>query len=142
MLVVFLILTYFPLYDRLYFYPHLQRWPNSVSFYDWVLSYYISHLLYPFLCWWTCCFHILVWRGDSTYGFSIFWLLEIVVQWTQVHVSFWIMVFSGYMPNTRMAESIAVLFFIFFYIFHLFSMFSFHIKFQILFKIFHTSYFI
>ena len=56
-------------------------------FYGWVIFHcvYILHLLYPFICWWT--FRLLPCLGIG------------------VCVSFWIRVFSGYMPKSGIAGS-------------------------------------
>ena len=52
-----------------------------------------THCLYLFLCWWTCfsCFHVLT-IVNSTVNI-------------EVHVSFWVMIFSGCMPRSGIVES-------------------------------------
>ena len=55
------------------------------------LSLYIPHLLYPFTCQWT--FKLFPCLGNSA------------AMNTGVRVSFWIMVFSGYMPKSRIVGS-------------------------------------
>ena len=63
------------------------------SFYGWVIFHciYIPHLLYPFVCGWHLgCFHVLAIVNSAERNIV-------------VHVSFWIMVFSGYMPSSGIA---------------------------------------
>ena len=68
------------------------------SFYGWVIFHYlyqyILHLLYPFISWWS---------------FRLLLCLAVVnsaaVNIGVLHVSFWIMVFSWYMPRSRMVGS-------------------------------------
>ena len=52
---VFLFLTYFTLYNRLYIHPPHYNWLKFILFYGWVIYHciYALHLLYPFICWWT-----------------------------------------------------------------------------------------
>ena len=53
----------------------------------------VPHLLYPFLCQWHLgCFHVLTIVNSTAMN-----------NW--VHLSFWIMVFSGYVPRSRIAVS-------------------------------------
>ena len=75
-------------------------WSNHVAangifilFYGWVIFHciYVPHLLYPFLCWRT--FRLLPCPGSCA-AMNI-----------GVHVSFRIMVFSGYMPRSGIAGS-------------------------------------
>ena len=56
-------------------------------------SSYRFHLLYPFPCWWT--FSLLPYPGYCKYT-----AVNI-----GVHVSFWIMISSGYMPSSGIGES-------------------------------------
>ena len=57
------------------------------------LCIYVPHLLCPFLCWWTFrLFHVLAIVNSAAMNIG-------------VHVSFWIMVFSGYMPSSGIAGS-------------------------------------
>ena len=75
--------------------PHLYKWPNFVPFYGWVIFHciYVPHLLYPFICdGHLGCFHVLA-------------IVNSVAMNIGVHVSFWIMVFSGYMPSSGTAGS-------------------------------------
>ena len=52
---------------------------------------YVPHLCYPFLCQWTFwLFHVLAIANSAAINIG-------------VHVSFWIMVFSGYMPRSGIA---------------------------------------
>ena len=67
--------------------------PILFLFNGWVIFHciYVSHLLYPFLCWWTLrLLPCLSYSAAMNIG---------------VHVSFWIMVFSGYMPSSGIEGS-------------------------------------
>ena len=72
----------------------LQR-TQFMPFYVWVIFHniYVPHLLYPFLCWRT--FRLLPCPGYCKQWHNEYW----------VHVSFWTMVFSGYMPRSGIAGS-------------------------------------
>ena len=48
---------------------------------------YVPHVLYPFICPWTGCLHVLA-------------IVDSAAMNTGVHVSFQIIAFSGYMPST------------------------------------------
>ena len=64
-------------------------------FYGWVVLHCIHapHLLYPFMCWWILgCFHLLAIVNSAAMNI-------------RVHISFWIIVLSGYMPRSRIAGS-------------------------------------
>ena len=57
------------------------------------LYIYIPHLPYPFLCWWTLgCFHVLAVVNSAALN-------------TGVYMSFWIVVFSGFMRNSGIPGS-------------------------------------
>ena len=59
----------------------------------WLIFYciYVPHLLYPFICRWAFrCFHDLAIVNSAAMNIG-------------VHVSFWIMFFSGYMPSSGMS---------------------------------------
>ena len=88
---VFLFLTYFPLYNRLWVHPPHWNWFKYIPFYSWVIFHcvYVPQLLYPFICWWLA--KLLPWPSASV---SI-----------GVHVSFSIMVSSGYMSSRGIAGS-------------------------------------
>ena len=55
MVFVFLFLTYFTLYNRLYVHPAHENWLECVHFCSWVTFHcvYVPQLPYPFICWWT-----------------------------------------------------------------------------------------
>ena len=63
-------------------------------FYGWIILHYIyvPHFLYPLICWTFGCFHVLAIGNSATMNIG-------------VHVSFWIVVVSGYMPRSRIVES-------------------------------------
>ena len=87
-------LTYFPKYDNLLVHPCCCKW-HFVLFYGWVIFHckYVPTLLYPFLCQWTLgCFHVLSTVNSAAMNIG-------------VHLSFWIMVFSRYMPRSGIAGS-------------------------------------
>ena len=61
----------------------------------WVIFHciYVPHLLYPFICWWTLgYFHVLAIVNSAAMNIG-------------VHVSFWTMVFSRYMPRSGIVRS-------------------------------------
>ena len=88
---IFLFLTSLCMTDSGLVHLYLQM-TQFYSFDGWVIStvymLLIPHLLYLFLCRWTFrfCFHVLATVNSPAMNFWI-------------HVSFWIMIFSGYMPN-------------------------------------------
>ena len=49
------LLTYFILYNRLWFHPPHQNWLKCVPFYSWEIFHcvYVPQLPYPFICQWT-----------------------------------------------------------------------------------------
>ena len=65
-----------------------------ILFYGWVIFIYICapHLLHPFIWWTFSCFHILATANSAAMN-------------PGVHVSFRIMVFSGYMPRSGISGS-------------------------------------
>ena len=67
---------------------HSFLWLSNISLYT-----YIPHLLCLFLCWWT---FRLIPCPDYVNSAAIN---------IGVHVSFWIMVFTGYVPISRIADS-------------------------------------
>ena len=94
MIFVFLCLTYFSKYDNLH--PSLSLANGIISFFL-MAKYYIVNLyhifFYPFICWW-------ILRLFLCLGYC-----KPRVMNTGVPVSFWIKVFSGYMPRSEIAES-------------------------------------
>ena len=76
--------------------------PILFLFYDWVIFHciYVPHLLYPFLCWWT--FRLL----PCPCIYRTLCPVKSVAMNINVHMSFWIMVFSGYMSSSRTAGSL------------------------------------
>ena len=81
-------LSDFTLCDRLQVHPHHYNWLNSLPFYGWVIFQYIyvPHFLWPFLVSGHLgCFHALPVVNSASVK-------------TGIHVSFWIIVFSGYSP--------------------------------------------
>ena len=76
--------------------------PTLFLFYGWVIFHciYVPHLLNPFLCWRT--FRLLPCRSI----YRTLCLVNSVAMNTEVHMSFWIMVFSGYMPSSQIAGSL------------------------------------
>ena len=75
--------------------PRLYKWPNFIPFYGWVIFHciYVPHLLNPFIVdGHLGCFHDLAIVNSAAMNIG-------------VHVSFWIMVFSGYMPSSEIAGS-------------------------------------
>ena len=67
----------------------------SLLFYDWVIFHYVyvPHLLYPFFCRRHLgCVHVLAIVNSAPVNIG-------------VHVCFWIIVFSRYMPRTGIVES-------------------------------------
>ena len=77
--------------------PRLYKWPNFVPFYGWVIFHCIcvQLLLCPFACRWA--FRLLSWPG--------YCIVNSAAMNIGVHVSFWIMVFSAYMPSSGIAGS-------------------------------------
>ena len=75
--------------------PRSDKWPYFILFYSWIIFHcvYVPHFLYPFFCWWT--FRLLPCPG---YFLS---MLQIILEC----ISFWIMVFSGYMSGSGIAWS-------------------------------------
>ena len=55
MIFIFLLLTYFTLYNRLYIHPPHLKWLKCIPFYDWIIFHcvYVPQLLYPVICRWT-----------------------------------------------------------------------------------------
>ena len=84
MIFVFLLQTSFTQYDHLYVYPCRCKWYYFILFNGWVVFHriYIPHLLYPFLCRWTNCFHVLVIVISAAMNIAVW-------------ISLWIIVFSG-----------------------------------------------
>ena len=92
---------YFSLSDLLYSVwqtlgsSHHYKWPNFISFYGWVIFHciYVLHLLYPSSVNGNLsCFHVLAIVNNVSIN-------------TGVHVSFWIVAFSGHMPRSQIAGS-------------------------------------
>ena len=75
---------------------HLYKWPSFIPFYGWItcvcVCVCVPCLLYPFVsgCW--GCFHVLPIVNSAAMNIG-------------VHVSFWMMVFSGYMPRCEIVGS-------------------------------------
>ena len=65
-------------------------------FYSWVILHYIfvSHLLYPFICWNLGCFHVLAIINSATVNIGMLVFFQIRV-----------FIFSRYMPKSRIAGS-------------------------------------
>ena len=74
---------------------HFTQLTQICSFYDWLIVHciYVPHLLHPFICWWAS-------RSLPCPGYVSSAAVNI-----GVHVSFWIVVFSGYMPSSGIARS-------------------------------------
>ena len=73
------------------------------SSYGWIILHciYVPPLLCPFICdGYLGCFHVLAILNNASVNIG-------------VHVSFWIVVFSGYTPSTGIAGSYVVLFLVF-----------------------------
>ena len=72
------------------------------AFCGWAVFRYLLHILYPFICSWTVCFHI-------------FAVISGAAMNTDVHVSFQISVFifSPYIPGVELLGHAVVLFFAF-----------------------------
>ena len=88
MIIVFLFLTYFTLYDRLWVHPLLYKWPTFVPFYGSAIFHcvYVWHLFNSSVNGHLIRFHVLASVHSAAMNIG-------------VHVSFWTMVFSGYMPS-------------------------------------------
>ena len=73
------------------------KWQYFILFYGWVVFHciYVPHLLYPLICRWT--FRLLPCPG--------YCIVNSAAMNIGVHVSFQIMVFSGYMPRSGIAGS-------------------------------------
>ena len=71
--------------------PCCCKWHYFIIFYGWVVFHciYVPHLLYPF-----------IWHLGSFYVLAI---VDIAPMNIGVHVSFWIMVLSWYMPRSGIA---------------------------------------
>ena len=86
MIIVFLFLTYFTLYDRLWVHPLLYKWPTFVPFYGSAIFHcvYVWHLFNSSVNGHLIRFHVLASVHSAAMNIG-------------VHVSFCIRVFSGYM---------------------------------------------
>ena len=95
MIFIFLFVTYFTLYNRFYIHPPHQNWLKHVPFYGWVIFHCVSipQLLYPFTVDGLLgCFHVLATVNSAAMNNGI-------------HVSFSILVSSGYMPRSEIDGS-------------------------------------
>ena len=96
MIFVFLFLTYFTMYDSLQIHPHLCKRHYFIPFYGWVIFHciYMCHIffIHSSVDGHSGCFHVLAIANSAAMNIG-------------VHVSFWIMVFSRYMPRSGIAAS-------------------------------------
>ena len=99
MIHVFLFVTYFTLYDTLWIHPCLCKWPSFVPFNDWIILHCI-HM-----------YHIFI--HSATIGHLDLAIVNSDAINTGVHASFWIVVFSGYMPSSGITGSYVSSIFIF-----------------------------
>ena len=93
---IFLFLTYFTLYDSFWVYPHFCNWQYFVPFYGWV----IFHFIYVYM------YHIFFIHPSVDGHLDCFCVLAIVNSTSVnigVPVSFWIIIFSEYMPRSGIA---------------------------------------
>ena len=98
MIFVFVSLTYFTEYDHLQVHPCCCRWYYFILFYGWG----VFHCVYIYI------HHIFLIHSSVDRHLGCFHVLAIVAGAAVnigVHVSFWIMVFSGYMPRSGIAGS-------------------------------------
>ena len=94
-MINFLFVTYFTAYNRLWIHlPHFN-WLRFIPFYDWVIFHcvYIPQLLYLFICWWMSI--LLPCLG----------IVNSAAVNIGVCISFWIVVFSEYIPGSGIAGS-------------------------------------
>ena len=103
MIFHFLFLTYFTQYDNLWVHPCCCKWHYFILFNGGVIVHcvYVPHLLYPFIRWWT-------FKWLPCLGYCKQCCSDI-----GVHVSFWTMFFSEYMPRSGIAGSYGSSIFIF-----------------------------
>ena len=95
MIFLLLCLTYFTQCDTLLVHPCCCKWHYFILFYGWVIFHYIyvPHLFYSFVCWWTfSLLPCLSYCNSATMN-------------TGLHISFWIMFSSGYIPRNGIAGS-------------------------------------
>ena len=109
MILVFL--SYFTLYDSLQVHPHLWKWHYFIPFYGRVIFhciyngiYCIFHCIYCIVCITTYIFIQSSVDGHLS-CFHVLAIVNSVVMNIGVHVSFWIMAFSGYMPRSGIVGS-------------------------------------
>ena len=95
MIFVFLCLTYFTQYDNLQVHPCCCKWHYFILFYDsviFLIYMYHNFFIHSSVSGHLGCFHVLA-------------IVNSVAMNIGVHVSFQIMVFSGYMPRNGIAGS-------------------------------------